>query len=135
MVLSRYYTFSQSENVRNQPLSGPPPPSQSEIVKIQSFQDTTPSLTKSKLSKISSYMTITSSQSENYPKSVLSRAPYPPQSGNCQKSSPFKPSFSKRGKTDQNQSFQEHHILQKWKLLKMSPFKTTTLLKVEIVKK
>ena len=59
-------------------------------------------------------------------KSVISRPPHPPKVENCYKSVISRPPHPPNMETVTNQLFQDHHILQIWKLLQISYFKTTT---------
>ena len=71
---------------------------------------------KWKLQKFSSFNTTSPSQSENCPTSVPSTTPHP-----------------LNIKADKIQSFQDHHHLTRLKLLKISPFKSTTPAQIETV--
>ena len=66
-----------------------------------------PYLPNVKIIQVSNFTTYTPSKSENYPKSVLSRPQHPP-----------------KVEIDDNESFQDHHTLPKWKWSTTSPLKS-----------
>ena len=68
-------------------------------------------------------MTTTPSQCENYPKSVMYRLTHPPKEETTQNQSLLDTKLSQL-KINPKHGFQDHHILQRQKLLKISPFKT-----------
>ena len=84
-------------------------PSQSGIIQNQSLQDHH-IFPKWKILEISPFKTTTHSQSWNFTQSVILRQPHPPKVKIVKK----------------KWSFQNNHILPKWKLPKITPFKTTS---------
>ena len=97
------------------------------ILQIQSFQDhhTFPN---QKLTKFSPFKTTTTSQWENHPKLVLSRPAHPPTSSPPKvkiTQNHSRLAHSLKLKIIQNQSFQDDHTFPKWTITK-SPFKTST---------
>ena len=105
-------------------LSRPPQPLRVEIVQNEFFQDHH-TLLKETLSKISPFKTTTCFHRVDCLKSVLTTIT------SCQKLklskiSPFKISHPAQLEIIENQYFQDHYILPRWKLLKMSSFNIIT---------
>ena len=112
-----------------------------EIIQNQSFQDTTSSQSTNYWKSV--FRSTTASQSGNCLKSVLSRPAHPfkvqtvqnkvltrplnTQNDNCRKNAALSiPQHPFKVEIVENESFQDHHMLPKWKLLKMIPFRNST---------
>ena len=121
----QYHHILQIWKLLKSVISKPPHPPNMETVENQLFQDHH-ILQIWKLLKISYFRTTTPTKSRNCYKSLLSRPPHQPKSRNCYKSAISRPLQPPKIETVKNHFFQDHHILQIWKLLKISYFKTTT---------
>ena len=108
-----------------------PHSSKVEIIQSQSFQDCH-NLPKWYFPKTSPYKTTTAPQSEINLKSLLSGSPHSPKV-NGLKSLLSRPPHPPKVKFIKIQSFQDHHILPKWTLSKVSPYKTTTPSQVKVI--
>ena len=104
-------------------LSRPPHSPEVKIIQIQCFHDQQ-ILLKCKVLKISPFKITTPTQDGIFPINPF-KTTTPPNMGLILKSVISRPPHPPKTKSVQNQSFQEHHTLQKWKLLKINSFKST----------